>query len=138
MTIKTFCQNLKRLWACSLAKDYKAHYVRWNDSNDEARVARNKLGTLECDVIIHSRNIETLLNRANGDEIDALTVRLENLRDEALSIVNKHRTLIAYLVKDVEDLKNAKPGEEPRRTETPITISINVDGVPVRPEVKRA
>lgn len=85
---------------------------------------------------VHNDHISTTL--ANGNEIDALTVRLENLRDKALSIVNKHRTLIVYLVKDVEDLKNAKPREEPRRTEAPITISINVDGVPVRPEVKRA
>jgi hypothetical protein len=135
MTIKTFCQNLKRLWAYSLAEDYKAHYVRWNDSNDEARVARNKLGTLECDVMIHSRNIETLLNRANGSTAQNVVAdRLMSLQ----SNVEKHKHLIAYLVRDVEDLKNAKPREEPRRTETPITISINVDGVPVRPEVKRA
>jgi hypothetical protein len=54
------------------------------------------------------------------------------------SDVEKHKHLIAYIVRDIEDLKNAKPREEPRRTEAPITISINVDGVPVRPEVKRA
>lgn len=129
MTIKTFCQNLKRLWAYSLSEDYKAHYVRWNDSNDEARVARNKLGTLECDVIIHSRNIETLLNRANGSTAQNVVAdRLMSLQSD----VEKHKHLIAYLVRDVEDLKNAKPKEGLGRTETPIAISINVDGVPVR------
>jgi intracellular sulfur oxidation DsrE/DsrF family protein len=138
MTIRTLLSSLRFLYHHDVSERFKLVADNHAENFAAIRNLQNRVADVEINTIIHSRNIETLLNRANGDEIDALTVRLENLRDEALSIVNKHRTLIAYLVKDVEDLKNAKPGEEPRRTETPITISINVDGVPVRPEVKRA
>jgi hypothetical protein len=56
------------------------------------------------------------------------------------SIADKHKQLIAYLVRDIEDLKNAQHKAESdragvSRAETPITISINVDGVPVRPKI---
>jgi hypothetical protein len=69
----------------------------------------------------------------------ALRERIEELE----SAFNKNKIVTAYNVKDIEDLKNdAKHRKESdeagdSRTETPVTININVDGVPVRLEKPR-
>jgi hypothetical protein len=57
--------------------------------------------------------------------------------DDVKQCVAKHKTIIACIVQDIGELKNANAKADEsardasRRADTPITITVNVDGVPV-------
>jgi hypothetical protein len=135
MTIRTLLSSLRFLYHHDVSERFKLVADNHAENFAAIRNLQNRVADVEINTMIHSVNIEAILTCANGStDQNIIADRLMSLQSD----VEKHKHLIAYLVKDVEDLKNAKPREEPRRIETPITISINVDGVPVRPEVKRA
>lgn len=85
----------------------------------------------ECRALI--ANLQAQLNDVSG-RLDNAISKLENVA----SGLDKNVTVTAYLVRDIGDLKHdaehraQSDKERATRTETPITISINADGVPVQ------